>query len=79
MSLESSSARCEQIAQHLLVYGTPFDPAEVVRRIEAVDGEAVRRAARRIITAAEPTFTAIGPIGRVAPFTDIRARLGNAV
>src|SRR5689334_570286 len=77
MSLESSSARCEQIAQHLLVYGTPFDPADIVRRIEAVDGEAVRRAARRITTA-EPTFTAIGPIGRVVPFTDIRARLGHA-
>jgi predicted Zn-dependent peptidase len=25
MSLESTSARCEQLAQHLLIYGTPFD------------------------------------------------------
>ena len=26
MSLESTSARCEQLAQHLLIHGTPFDP-----------------------------------------------------
>jgi len=28
MSLESTSARCEQLAQHLLIHGTPFDPVE---------------------------------------------------
>src|SRR5437764_12404424 len=33
MSLESTSARCEQLAQHLLTYGTPFDPPAVVRRL----------------------------------------------
>ena len=30
MSLESTSARCEQLAQHLLIHGTPFDPPEIV-------------------------------------------------
>ncbi len=43
MSLESTSARCEQLAQHLLIHGTPFDPSEIVRRIEAVDDAAIRR------------------------------------
>ena len=50
MSLESTSARCEQMAQHLLIHGTPFDPAEIVRRIEAVDDAAIgarRRALAR--------------------------------
>ena len=41
MSLESTSARCEQLAQHLLIHGTPFDPADIVRRIEAVDDAAI--------------------------------------
>src|ERR1700746_840486 len=43
MSLESSSARCEQLAQHLLIHGTPFDPVDIVRRIEAVDDAGIRR------------------------------------
>src|SRR5262249_19721876 len=34
ISLESTSARCEQLAQHLLIHGTPFDPAGIVRRGE---------------------------------------------
>src|SRR5438045_9177887 len=37
MSLESTAARCEQMAQHMLIHGTPFAPAGRVRRIEAVD------------------------------------------
>src|SRR5207245_2018830 len=37
MSLEHTGARCEQMAQHMLIHGTPFDPADMVRRIEAVD------------------------------------------
>ena len=47
MSLESTSARCEQLAQHLLIHGTPFDPPEIVRRIEAVDDAAIRRVVAR--------------------------------
>jgi predicted Zn-dependent peptidase len=73
MSLESTSARCEQLAQHLLVYGRPFDAAEIVRRIEAVTADDVARVARRI-TAGRPTFTALGPVGRIEEFDRIAAR-----
>src|SRR5260370_599577 len=41
MSLESTGARCEQMAQHMLIHGTPFDPADLVRRVEAVDNAAI--------------------------------------
>jgi predicted Zn-dependent peptidase len=74
MSLESTSSRCEQIAQHLLVYGELLDPAKIVARIEAVDDAAVERVARRIL-AGPPTLTALGPIDRIEPFEKIRARL----
>jgi predicted Zn-dependent peptidase len=76
MSLESSSARCEQLAQHLLIHGTPFDPADLVRRIEAVDDAAIGRvvAAWR---AAPPTLVALGPLGRLEDFERLRARLGS--
>jgi predicted Zn-dependent peptidase len=74
MSLESTGARCEQLAQHLLVHGELLDPAKIVRRIEAVDEAAVQRVARRILEG-EPTFTALGPLHRIEPFDRIRARL----
>jgi predicted Zn-dependent peptidase len=76
MSLESTSSRCEQIAQHLLVFGELLDPRDIVRRIEAVDREAVARAARRIV-AEPPTVAALGPIGRVEDYESIRARLAH--
>ena len=74
MSLESTSARCEQLAQHLLIYGTPFDPPEVVRRIEAVDDEAIRRVVARWSTA-PPTVAALGPLSRLEEYDKLQVRL----
>jgi predicted Zn-dependent peptidase len=74
MSLESTSARCEQLAQHLLIHGTPFEPAEIVRRIEAVDEAAIRRVVGRW-RGGPPTLTALGPLGRLEDFDRVQARL----
>ncbi len=74
MSLESTSTRCEQLAQHLLIHGRPFDPAEIVRRIEAVDDSAIAR----VVAAwrdGPPTLTALGPLSRLEDFERVRARL----
>jgi len=76
MSLESTSARCEQMAQHMLIHGTPFDPAEVVRRIDAVDDAAVRRIVARW-RSAPPTLVALGPVGRLEDFSRLQARLNG--
>jgi predicted Zn-dependent peptidase len=76
MSLESSSARCEQLAQHMLIHGTPFDPADLVRRIEAVDDAAIARVVQAW-RAAAPTLVALGPLGRLEDFGRLRARLGG--
>jgi len=75
MSLESTSARCEQLAQHLLIYGTPFDPPEVVQRIEAVDDAAIRRVVS-LWCSAPPTVAALGPLSRLEDYDKLRARLG---
>ena len=75
MSLESSSARCEQLAQHMLIHGTPFDAADLVRRIEAVDDAAIGRVVASW-RAAPPTLVALGPLGRLEGFDRLRARLG---
>jgi predicted Zn-dependent peptidase len=74
MSLESTSTRCEQLAQHLLIHGKPFDPTDIVRCIEAVDGAAIRRVVERW-RAGPPTLTALGPLGRLENFDRVRARL----
>jgi predicted Zn-dependent peptidase len=74
MSLESTAARCEQLAQHLLIHGTPFDPTEIVARIEAVDDSAIRRIVARWRTG-PPTLAALGPLGRLEDFDGVRKRL----
>ena len=74
MSLESTSARCEQLAQHLLIHGTPFDPSEMVRRVEAVDEAAIGRIVA-LWSSAPPTLTALGPLSRLEEYDKFRARL----
>ena len=74
MSLESTGARCEQMAQHMLIHGAPFDPADMVRRIEAVDDAAIARVVAGWRTA-PPTLAALGPVGQLEGFERLRARL----
>jgi predicted Zn-dependent peptidase len=76
MSLESTSARCEQMAQHMLIHGTPFDPDEIVRRVDAVDDAAIGRVVARW-RSAPPTLVALGPLGRLEDFARLEARLGD--
>src|SRR5882724_10433698 len=74
MALESSGARCEQAARHLLIHGRPIPYAEIVSRIEAVDQAAVRRVARRLLQG-NLTIAALGPIDELEPLDKIAARL----
>ena len=60
MSLESTSARCEQLARQLMVFGRPISIAETIEHVEAVDADAVTRIARRI-AASPPTLAVLGP------------------
>jgi predicted Zn-dependent peptidase len=74
MSLESTSARCEQMAQHMLIHGRPFDPADIVHKIEAVDDAAMKRVVTRW-RSAPPTVAALGPVGRLEDFDRLKTRL----
>ena len=76
MSLESTSARCEQMAQYMLIHGTPFDPDDLVRRIDAVDGAAIARVVAGWRNG-PPTLTALGPVGKLDDFARLEARLGT--
>ena len=74
MSLESTSARCEQLGQQMLVFGRPIPPSEITARIDAVDTGAIERVAGRIVESA-PTFAAIGPLSNVEAYDGVAARL----
>jgi predicted Zn-dependent peptidase len=73
MSLESTSARCERLAQHMFVYGRPLTTEKIIEKIDAVDEAAVMRAARRVI-ATKPSFAALGPTAALRRLPPIAAR-----
>lgn len=59
MSLESSGARAEQMARHLLCHGRLLTPAELVEKVEAVDIAAVKKLAR-IMVRGTPCVVVVG-------------------
>ena len=73
MARESSGARCEQLAQQILIFGRPLSTSEVVANIDSVDAEQLGRVARRLMSS-RPTVAAIGPIDRVERLDAIAAR-----
>ena len=75
MSMESTGMRCEQLAQHLLIFGRVIGVDELTARIDAVDAQAASAAAGRLLTS-RPTFAAMGPLSCVASLDDIVARVG---
>jgi predicted Zn-dependent peptidase len=75
MSLESTSARCEQLARQLMIFGRPIPPAEIVAKIEEVDTAAVARVARRLLCGTAPTLAALGPISGVESYDQVARRL----
>ncbi len=75
MSLEGSGARAEQLARQMLSHGRPSPLEELVGEVDAVDAEAVRRVARRLVEGGAPAIAALGPIDGLASYDEIRASL----
>ncbi len=73
MVLESTQARAEMLALNLLTFDRAIPVAEIIARIDAVDGEALRRVAGRILSST-PTLTALGPVKRLESYERIAAR-----
>ena len=60
MARESTSSRCEQIAQQLLVHNRPIPPEELTERVEAVSAAEVMGIAARY-AGAPPSLVVLGP------------------
>ncbi len=76
MSMESTSARAEQIGEQTLIYGQPIPVDEIVRRIDAVDTAAVAAVARRIF-AGRLSLAALGPLSRMTPYDSLAKALSD--
>jgi predicted Zn-dependent peptidase len=74
MALESTSARCEQLANQMVIYGRPLATAEIIDRIDAVDVNEVAQLAQRIFSYS-PTVSSLGPINRLESYEKIQERL----
>ena len=74
MALESTGARCEQIAQHLLIFGRVLPIDEMVARIDAIDTEQIGALARQIFSV-PPVLAAVGPLAKLEPYDTITQRL----
>ena len=77
MALESSGARADQMARHLIAYGRIIPPAEIIARVGAVTLADVGRVGRRILSS-RPTLSAIGPTRRLAAVDRLAGRIGLA-
>ncbi len=74
MALESTGARCEQVAQHLLIFGRVIPIEEMVARIDAIDAGKIGALARQIFSK-PPVLAAVGPLDNLEPFDAITRRL----
>lgn len=77
MSLESTSARAEQLARQVMIYGKPLAIPDILARIDAVGPQDVRRVMARWLATA-PTVAAIGPIRSLPAYERIADALRAA-
>ena len=59
MALESSSARAEQMARHLLIHGRLVPPSELVAAVEVVSADGIAAFASRLV-AGKPAIALVG-------------------
>ena len=74
MSRETTSNRCEQMAQHLLVHGGIMTVEEIVEKVNQVDMLSVKRVIKKLL-ATVPTLTALGPISNLEAYDKFCCRL----
>ena len=61
MALESSSARAEQLARQLMVYGRPLPLPEIIAKIEAVTTESTQAAGLALLGRSRLAIAGLGP------------------
>jgi predicted Zn-dependent peptidase len=74
MSLESASARADQMARQFLAFGKVPEMAAIIEKVERVTPQDVSRLAGQILRSGNPALAAVGALGKLAPYDRIAAR-----
>ncbi len=74
MSLESASARADQMARQFLAFGKVPEMADIIAKVERVTTADVSRLASLILRSGKPALAAVGALGKLAPYDRIAAR-----
>ena len=74
MSLESSTARAEQIARQEILFGRVIPVAELLERVEAVAAGDLKILAQEMFTGQAVTLSAIGPLRKLESYDQIAKR-----
>jgi predicted Zn-dependent peptidase len=74
MSLESASARADQMARQFLAFGKVPEMATIIEKVERVTPADVSRLAGQILRSGKPALAAVGALGKLAPYERIAAR-----
>lgn len=75
MGQESPAARAGQIARQMMLYGRPISNDELMERLSGITTERLKDLAGRLFFDTQPTLSAIGPLERLAPLSDITSAL----
>ncbi|MCP8897150.1 insulinase family protein [Shinella daejeonensis] len=77
MGQESPAARAGQIARQMMLYGRPIPNEEMMERLEGITISRLTDLAGRLFFDTVPTLSAIGPVERLIPTTDITRSLSR--
>lgn len=75
MGQESPAARAGQIARQMMLYGRPIPNEEMMERLNDITRERLTDLAGRLFFDTVPTLSAIGPLEKLPPLSDITAAL----
>ncbi|HEX2529234.1 MAG TPA: pitrilysin family protein [Geminicoccus sp.] len=75
MGLEHCAGVCEDVARHLLTFGRRIPRDEILRRIDAVTHDDLKRVAKRLFANPVPSVTALGPCSKLLDHDKLAARL----
>ncbi len=76
MGLESTSNRCERIANQILIHGRVIDIEEIEDRIESVNIESIQSFAQKMLDT-KPTLTCLGPTKHVLDYDGFMTVFNN--
>lgn len=78
MARESPANRASHIGRQLLLYGRLIPNEELFERLSHVTAERLTDLAQRLFIDTKPTLAAIGPIGKLMPFDEMRRQLATS-